>query len=192
MPKKSTKWMLAEALRKLLTEKSFDKITVVDIVKESGINRQTFYYHFKDIYDLVQWIFTEENIKELRGKTGYNTWEQGYWQILRYIRSNKQFILNIYYSSGKETLVRFMYDTAFYFLMNGINEQAKGVDVTEEDKVFIANFYKYGFVGLILEWIGSGMKSDPQKIVERLSILVHGDIIKALKRFQEFQAEVDM
>ncbi|MGN0290378.1 MAG: TetR/AcrR family transcriptional regulator [Lachnospiraceae bacterium] len=181
---KSTKWVLAESLRKLLTEKSFDKITVVDIVKDSGINRQTFYYHFKDIYDLVEWIFEEENMKELKEKVGYRTWEQGYWQILNYIKENKQFVKSIYYSSGREILTRFMYDAAYSFLLNSINEQAGVFEVRKEDKEFIANFYKHGFVGLILDWIAGGMKEEPQRIVERLSILIHGDIIKALKRFQ--------
>ena len=54
----------------------------------------------------------------------------------------------------------------------------------EEDKMFIANFYKHGFVGLILDWVKGGMKEEPQRIVERLSILIHGDIIKALRRFR--------
>lgn len=181
---RSTKKVLADSLRKLLTEKSFDKITVVDIVKDSGINRQTFYYHFQDIYDLVEWIFKEDNLKELQEKVGYRTWEQGYWQILNYIKENKQFIKSIYYSSGKDILERFMYDAAYHFLMNSINEQAAVFEVQSEDKEFIANFYKHAFVGLIQDWIAGGMKEEPQRIVERLSILIHGDIIKALKRFQ--------
>lgn len=161
-----------------------DKITVVDIVKDSNINRQTFYYHFQDIYDLVEWVLTEENLETLGGKASYLTWQQGYWQILNYVKQNKQFILNIYYSSNRDTLTRFLYDTTYRLLINVIDEQAKDMKVKEEDKAFIANYYKYGFVGLTLEWIGNGMKEEPQKMVERLSILIHGDIIKALKRFR--------
>lgn len=48
----TTKRTLSETLKKILQEKSLDKVTVVDIVEASAINRQTFYYHFKDIYDL--------------------------------------------------------------------------------------------------------------------------------------------
>lgn len=180
---KTTKWALAESLRKLLAEKSFDKITVVDIVKVSGINRQTFYYHFRDIYDLVEWMFTAENAKNFEN-VGYRTWEQGYWQILNYIKENKHFITSIYYSSGQEIFVRFMYDLAYRFLYDSIEEQSREIEVEEEDKIFIANFYKHGFVGLILDWVKSGMKEEPQRIVERLSILIHGDIIKALRRFR--------
>lgn len=51
----------------------------------------------------------------------------------------------------------------------------------QEDKAFIADFYKYAFVGLLLDWIRQGMKEDPKRIVNRLSILIHGDIGRALE-----------
>ena len=55
-----TEKALAASLKKLLEKKTLDKITVKDITDDCGVNRQTFYYHFHDVYDLVEWIFTEE------------------------------------------------------------------------------------------------------------------------------------
>ena len=49
-----TKRALEASLKKLLTKKPLDKITITDITEDCGINRMTFYYHFKDIYDLVR------------------------------------------------------------------------------------------------------------------------------------------
>ena len=49
-----TKKALAASLKKLLEQKTLDKITVVDLAEDCGVNRQTFYYHFQDIYDLVE------------------------------------------------------------------------------------------------------------------------------------------
>lgn len=179
----TTKRMLADSLKKLSKEKSFDKITVVDIVKDCEINRQTFYYHFRDIYDLVEWIFRAENEKELDGNTSYHTWQQGYWKILCYIKENRRFIKSIYNSSGRDILTKFTSDITYQFVMGAIDEQVKGIRIQKEDKEFVANFYKCAFVGLTLDWVGSGMKEDPQEMVDRISILTHGDIIKALKRF---------
>ena len=51
-----TKWKLAEALKKLMKEKSLHKITIQDIVEESGLTRQSFYYHFHDICEIIEWI----------------------------------------------------------------------------------------------------------------------------------------
>ena len=52
-----TKNALAASLKKLLSKKELSKITITNITEECGVNRQTFYYHFKDIYDLLEWIF---------------------------------------------------------------------------------------------------------------------------------------
>ena len=66
--------------------------------------------------------------------------------------------------------------------MNVIEECSQGMAVREEDKAFIADFYKYGFVGLMLEWIHQNMETDPEEIVSRLSILIEGDVKRALEK----------
>ena len=57
---KVTKNAIAMSLKKILDKKVLTKVTINDITKDCGINRMTFYYHFKDIYDLIEWIFIEE------------------------------------------------------------------------------------------------------------------------------------
>ena len=71
-----TKKALAGSLKKLSLEKPLDKITVTDIAEDCQVNRQTFYYHFQDIYDLVEWIYTSEVAVALGDKRTYDTWEQ--------------------------------------------------------------------------------------------------------------------
>lgn len=180
----TTKRTLAATLKKILQEKTLDRVTVVDIVDACEINRQTFYYHFKDIYDLVEWTFLTDNAQSLSGKSSYKTWQQGYLQIFEYVRENKNFINHIYYSDGKEILTRFLYDITYKLLLGVIEERAEGIVVDDEDKAFIAHFYKYGFVGMILEWIESGMKEEPRRIINHLEVLIRGDIDKALGRFR--------
>ena len=58
------------------------------------------------------------------------------------------------------------------------------MNVREEDKAFIANFYKYSFVGLMLEWIQNDMEEDPKKIISKLSVLIHGTIVQALNNYK--------
>jgi len=57
------------------------------------------------------------------------------------------------------------------------------MEVLQEDKEFIANFYKFAFVGLMLDWIKKDMKDDPQHMIDQLNILIHGDITRALKKY---------
>jgi probable dihydroxyacetone kinase regulator len=180
----TTKKALAASLKKLLSEKSMDKITVVDIVEDCEVNRQTFYYHFKDIYDLVEWIYTNEASKALGDKKTYATWQQGFMQIFRYVLENKEFAINTYHSINREHLEHYLYNETYNLLIGVIEEKADGMILKDEDKAFIAHFYKFAFVGLMLDWIGKGMKDDPLGIIERVNILIHGSIIKALENFR--------
>lgn len=180
----TTKKALAASLKKLLAEKPLDKITVIDIVEDCEVNRQTFYYHFKDIYDLVEWIYTSEATKALGGKKTYDTWQQGFLQVFQYVLENKAFVTSTYHSINREFLQRYLYNETYILLMGVIEEKAADMVVRDDDKAFIANFYKYAFVGLVLEWIGTGMKEDPSAIIERLSILIHGHIEESLEKLR--------
>ena len=77
MVSKLTKRALAASLKKLLAQKPLSKITIADITEDCGMNRMTFYYHFQDIYDLIDWICQEEGERAFQGRKGYNTWQEG-------------------------------------------------------------------------------------------------------------------
>lgn len=178
-----TKKALASSLKKLSLNHPLDKITVTDIAEDCQVNRQTFYYHFQDIYDLVEWIYTSEVAVALGDKKTYDTWQQGFLQLFSYIQTNRAFVQNTYHSVNREYLERFLYKEAYNLLMDVIEEKSAGLSVRDNDKTFIAHFYKYGFVGLILDWIGTGMKEDPKEILGRLSVVIYGNIAEALERF---------
>ena len=58
--KASTKQTIQASFRTLLMAKSLDKITVRDIVEDCGLTRNTFYYHYEDIYDLFDDYLDEQ------------------------------------------------------------------------------------------------------------------------------------
>lgn len=180
----TTKRALAASLKKLLLKKPLDKITVIDITEECEVNRQTFYYHFKDIYDLIEWMCIDEASKALNGKKTYDTWQEGFLQLFDAVLENKPFIMNVYHSVSREQVELYLYQVTYDLVIGVVEEQSAGLNVREEDKRFIADFYKYAFVGLMLDWIRGGMKQDPKKIVEHLSVLIHGDISRALQKFR--------
>jgi probable dihydroxyacetone kinase regulator len=180
----TTKKALAASLKKLLSTKPLDKISVIDITEDCEVNRQTFYYHFKDIYDLVEWIYTSEATKALNGNKTYDTWQQGFLQIFEYILINKAFIKSTYNSISREHLEGYLYNETFNLLIGVIEEKAGGMPLREDDKAFIAHFYKYAFVGLVLEWVRLGMKEKPADIIDRLNTLIDGNIMGALERFR--------
>lgn len=91
-----TKQVLEESLKKLMLHKPLDKITIRDLTEDCGISRMAFYYHFKDIYDLVEWACLEDATRALAGKKTYDTWSEGLVQIFDAVYENKPFILKDY------------------------------------------------------------------------------------------------
>ncbi|MCI7232755.1 MAG: TetR family transcriptional regulator C-terminal domain-containing protein [Oscillospiraceae bacterium] len=179
-----TKRALEASLKNLLLKKPLDKITINDITEDCGINRMTFYYHFKDIYDLIEWCCVEDAKKALEGKKTYDTWQQGFLQIFEAVLDNKPFILNVYHSVSREQVEIYLYKLTYDLLIGVVEEKSAGMNVREEDKKFIADFYKYAFVGLMLDWVRHDMKGDPHKIIEDLSVVMHGNVAAALERFK--------
>lgn len=179
-----TKRALEQSLKNLLLKKPLTKITVSDITDDCGINRMTFYYHFKDIYDLVEWSCLEDAKMALEEKKTYDTWQQGLLQIFKAVQENKPFILNVYRCVHREQVEKYLQPLVDQLLLNVINEEAAGITVRDEDKQFIAQVYSYMFIGLMLDWIKDDMREDPQQIVEKLSKLIKGSVPVALSRFK--------
>lgn len=179
-----TKRALEESLKHLLLQKPLNKITINDIAEDCGINRMTFYYHFKDIYDLIEWSCLEDAQKALAGKKTYDTWQEGFLHIFEAVKENKPFVMNVYRSVSREQIENYLFSLTYDLLLGVVNEQAEGMSVRDEDKALIANVYKYAFVGLMLEWIKGDMKEEPKRIIDRLTLVIHGSVRNALERFR--------
>ena len=180
----TTKRALEASFKKLLLEKPLNKITINDITEDCGVNRMTFYYHFKDIYDLVDWILAEDAAKAMEGRRGFGTWSEAYLDVLRQLQDNKTLVLNVYRSVGREQVEQYLYRLLDPVLKEFTNRECQDITVQDADKQFIIDFYKYGFVGLALEWIRRDMKTDPAVMAERLNTIMQGDLKRALQRFR--------
>ena len=179
----STKKALEASLKKLLKEKPFDKITIADLTGDCGISRMTFYYHFQDIYELAEWVCIEDGKQALKDKKTYDTWQEGMIQVFEAVLENKPFIVNIYRSVDKAKIENYLYKLSYQLIADVVDEKCAGDNLSENDKQIIADFYKYALVGLMLDWIKKDMREDPQDLVNRLAILVHGNIVAALQHY---------
>ena len=185
----TTKMALAESLKKMMLSKKLEKITINDLAADCGISRMAFYYHFKDIYDLVEWVCVEDGKKARQDKKTYDTWQEGMSQIFEAVLENKPFILNVYRSIGREKIEGYLYKFTYDLLKDVVEEKCRGIEPAEGDKAFIADFYKYGFVGIMLDWIGHEMKEDYEEIVEKMSVMLHGNFARAIRNFERVEAQ---
>ena len=171
----TTKKAIAYAFKELLLEKPISKITINDISERCEINRQTFYYHFQDIIDLVEWICIEDAEKNLK-ELNYSSWQENFMAIFETMKKDRPFILNIYRSVSLDNLINYLYKLVYPLIYRVVDEKASKYVVTEQDKKFIADFYKYSFVSIVLNWIENNMNENPNNIVNKVSNLVTGTI----------------
>ena len=188
----TTKRALEASLKKLLLQKPLNKITINDITEDCGVNRMTFYYHFKDIYDLVDWIMVEDAAKALEGRQSFETWTDAFLDILRQVQENKVLVMNVYRSMSREQVEQYLYKLLDPMLREFLDRNIRDFTVQDADKQFIIDFYKYALVGMALEWIRKDMKEDPVRMTERLNILLHGDFERALRRFRTDRVPSDL
>lgn len=180
----TTKLALEASLKRLLLHKKIDKITINDLTMDCGISRMSFYYHFKDIYDLVEWVCVEDGKKALQGKKTYDTWQEGMTQVFEAVMENKPFILNVYSAVSREKIESYLYKLTYELIAGVVDEKCAGIDLADENRAFIAEFYKYGFVGIMLNWIDRGMKDDYKEIVEKMSVTLRGNIANSIHNFE--------
>lgn len=178
-----TKRALEESLKNLLLQKPLNKITINDIAEDCGINRMTFYYHFRDIYDLVEWSCLEDADRALNDKKTYETWQEGLINIFYAVLENKPFIMNVYCCVHREQVEKYLSPLVDDLVMGVINEEAVRIRVRDEDKEFIARAYSYVLIGVMLDWIKDDMRKDPKEVVARLARLIKGSVPSALGRF---------
>ena len=172
----TTKKAISYSLKELLLDKPLNKITVNDICEKCSINRQTFYYHFEDIRDLIEYITIEDANNVLKDKDTYATWQEGFLSIFLLIKKDKIFINNIYHSISLDILQSYLYKIVYPIIYKVVDEKSSNKNVSEEDKNFISKFYMYSFVSLVLEWIKNDMKEDPNSIIKKVSSLLTGTI----------------
>jgi AcrR family transcriptional regulator len=184
-----TKKALAASLKQILQKKSLSQITINEITEGCGVNRMTFYYHFKDIYDLVEWICVEDAEKILNRKKGSESWEQKYLSIFRMLQDESSLILSLSRSASRERLTNFLNDLVFNLMIGVVEEQSTDLDVSEQEKIFVADFYKYALGGILLNWIDGDMKDDPSVLVMTVRGCVSGSITNIMEYFHNKKEE---
>lgn len=174
------KRVLASTLKEMAEKKSLSKITINDLTQACDVSCQTFYNNFKDIYDLVEWIYLKEVVTPIeRGKI-YDKWQDALTSIFQYISENHVFVLNTYRSFGKGFLEKVLRQEIELFLSNQV---FKKIEVTKEEAKqveFSYSFYTYALVGVGLDWIEKQMPESVEELVERIERVMLGEIISLL------------
>ena len=169
-----TKRAIAQSFERLASTKDISEITVVEIARECGILRQTFYRHFKDKYDLIKWIYAEEIIDKVNQSD--KSWEENYLEIFHYFLNHKSMVLNIYNSSNQHYILHFIFKQSKPLVMKVVEEKTKGVTLSEFDFDFLTSFYTGCLGAVLIHWIELGMPDVANQIVMKTSKVLSGNI----------------
>lgn len=174
------KRVLASTLKEMAEKKSLSKITINDLTQACDVSRQTFYNNFKDIYDLVEWIYLKEVVNPIeRGKI-YDRWQDALTSIFQYISENHVFVLNTYRSFGKGFLEKVLRQEIELFLSNQVFKKIKVTKEEAKQVEFSYSFYTYALVGVGLDWIEKQMPESVEELVGRIEKVMLGEIISLL------------
>ncbi|HBG55101.1 MAG TPA: hypothetical protein DDW99_02455 [Ruminococcaceae bacterium] len=163
-----TKAKLADSLKDLMKKTPFRKITIQNVTDHCGLNRQTFYYHFKDMYDLLRWIYQNEIFRDF----GLDrNWKNTLLTTLKYAKKNKVFLRNTVRSLRKESIERFLYPFVFKWASRVFDEACSGLFIRQEDRNFLVKFFSHAFLDAILIWVGNGMPESESHLLQRVTMI---------------------
>ena len=149
-----TKKAIIESFVKLLNERTLDKIKVKDIAEECGINRNTFYYHFEDIYDLLHWMLEQEALTVVKQFDMPGDYDEVISFVIDYVDDNSHILNCIYDSVGREGMKRFFSADFKMYIGFLIEEAEKEASLTLESsyRQFLCDFYINALTGIFLDW----------------------------------------
>ena len=166
--RQKTETMLCVAFMELLKKCPFSKITIQKLAGQCGVNRQTFYYHFDNIYDLMSKAFEYELVYESRIYEEVN-WEYVMSGFLRWLKEHRAVIRNILANAELPYLKRAIYPLVARSISD-ISFSSENLQFAEKQREdFCINFLTIGITQYVLEWVESDFREPIEDIVAHMS-----------------------
>lgn len=168
---------IAETFLEMTARKSFDKITIKDLVQECGISRQAFYYHFQDILEVIEWIL-QEGAKRLldRCLQAENT-RAALRLFIDFALENRNFIQHLINSRQREQMENIIYKNFRGYLENLYQHTAVDASMSYRDLSIALDFFTYGIGGVLIESSRNG-RTDPEVLTDQLYRLLSGQMVQ--------------
>lgn len=160
-----TKKLMADTLKELSKSKSLKSITINDIVSSCGISRHTFYYHFLDRQDLINWIY-KTDITDNYQICSKDNWSDNVYRALQIIWDNKSFYVSAMLIDGQNSLPDFICEYSYKNFMS-IAKSLVSAGIHKDDTVdFACRFYSYAYTKMVVDWIQGGTVKTPAELLE--------------------------
>ena len=177
-----TKKAILNSFIKLIEERSFDKIKVRDIVEDCGITRNAFYYHFQDMYAVVDELLAIETKRIISRASEDENPERSLFSAAGVAIGNKKALYHIYNSSRRDDVLRYFRNAIQTVMEYYVNKIADGSPVSRQVKALTVSFCSDAIYGAVLRWLDNPRESDIDEILAKMDELFGGSIKDVLQR----------
>ncbi|MBR4089483.1 MAG: TetR family transcriptional regulator, partial [Mogibacterium sp.] len=154
---KITERAIEEAFLEILNDRPLSKISVKDITDRCGINRNTFYYHYRDVPELLE-RFCQNHFDNIVAKyLSVSSLDECLEACMHISLIYKKAIYHIYYSSCRETYVASLWRICEYVVSKYADTVFPDAPIGDRDRVLFIRFLKCSLFGIIVDWITTGM-----------------------------------
>ncbi len=177
--KKEVKVLLAESFKELVLAKPIEKITIKEITDRAGVIRVTFYNHFQDKYELLEWVCREEVVSPIRILLWNDMEKEALTFMFNNILKNKEFYLHAARLEGQnsfESIVRRCFTEVItdYLIERSSNDKKHYSWLTPE---WVGEFYSQTLAYMLISWIRSGMTESPENMVEMYAYVTSHSLV---------------
>ncbi|KGR79280.1 TetR/AcrR family transcriptional regulator [Ureibacillus manganicus] len=180
-----TKKILASSLKELMKIKALEKITIREITETAAVNRQTFYYHFEDIYDLLKWTFQQEALQLLAAHESVDVWQEGLLQLFHYLDENREISICALKSLGRGHLKRFFYSDISSIIGRVVYEFGEKFQAPKDYMSFLTHFFTVSLASLVESWVLGEMDETPEKMIEMIDLFIQDQLRGAKQRIEK-------
>ena len=177
-----TEKAIQKAFISLLEEKPLKQITVLDIVKQCGISRNTFYYHFQDIPELMESILRENADSIIRENPKIESISDCINAVITTSLMNKRAVLHIYKSVNRNIFEQYHWKICEYVVTAYFNSNIQDVEISPEDKTAVICYMQSVCFGVVMLWLNNELDEDMQKYILRMCELKQGDLKNIIEK----------
>ena len=172
-----TQKAIRETFTELLNEKPLSQITVKMIVEKCGINRNSFYYHYRDIPSLIEEMVVDEANSIIEEYPAIDSIETAMKAAIDFASKNRRAILHIYNSVNRDIFEQSLWKVCNYVVRSYSDLLLKDRKVDPLDREVVERFYRCVCFGVVIEWLNNGSGVTPEEIdsqIERFCTLYRG------------------
>lgn len=180
-----SKSMIAQGMKDLLKKQTLESISIGDLARHCNVSRSTIYYHFKDKYDIISWIFHSEILPIVRADKQVGSWTDNLLEVCLYLQRNRSFYTKVLHEIGQNSFTECLIGFCKELILHMFQESQGERVLSRQQIQTICDIYAYGIVGIITDWSHRGMKTDPTPVVQTIKDLISGDIFQKMVSISE-------